>query len=59
MNLTEILNKKGLERHQLFVKYLKSNFSNVLGDDVKLLDIPGGIEIVKWKYANKLSNTLN
>ena len=33
------------------IRYIRTHFSNLLGEDVRLLDLPNGLEILSKKYA--------
>ncbi len=35
------------------IKYIRTHFSKLLGEDVRFLDLPNGLEILKKKYALK------
>ena len=33
------------------IRYIRRHFSGLLGDDVRLLDLPNGLEILRKKYG--------
>ena len=35
-------------------KYIRENFSDVLGDDVQLLDLPNGLDLIQDKIRARL-----
>lgn len=40
------------------IEYIKEQFSDLLGKDVALLDLPNGLDIVKEKYGIKLGEKI-
>lgn len=33
------------------IRYIRAHFADLLGEDVRLLDLPNGLEILSKKYA--------
>jgi hypothetical protein len=33
------------------IGYIRSHFAQILGDDVRLLDLPNGLDLIKEKYG--------
>ena len=38
------------------VQYIKTHFADVLGEDVKLLELDGGLELIRDKYMHILND---
>ncbi len=53
MNINEILKLKGRAYVDGMIQWIKDNFKDTLGDDVKLLEQPGGLEKIHQKYFIK------
>lgn len=43
--------KNNDEFRQSMIEYLKIEFTNFLGEDVKLLDLDNGLDLIKEKYG--------
>ncbi len=35
---------------RVMIEYIKTNFADFLGEDVKLLDLPNGLDLIQAKY---------
>ena len=45
----------GKDEHEVIVKYIKGHYGELLGDDVKLLDLPNGLDLVLEKVQAEIA----
>ena len=50
VNTLEFLGS-GSDFTRQMIEYIRKHFSDLLGEDVKLLDQPGGLEMIGAKYG--------
>jgi hypothetical protein len=44
---------EGDEVRERMIRFIKAHYSHLLGEDIELLDQPGGLEILHRKYCKQ------
>jgi len=52
----QIVTEKEEEFRRQMVGYIKTHFADILGDDVKILDLPNGLDILSERLGLRVSS---